>query len=149
MSNILPKCECCSVCLEMSWITIIYKNADCRSVMCPSFIIYIASRFILPWNFHALLCSLKNNEFSVLHYIIKLKKLPYTTLCYIASRFIRPIFGYSVIWDKIKFYVCMYGTFAYSFIMLLHRSLASSWGLLAIKRIYRHCNAMNAKTTDS
>ena len=77
--------------LEMSRITVIYENASCRFLMCPSFTVMELTALTKVTLHYSLVtsstCSLQNNAFSVLHYVIK---LPYTTLCYIASKFIPP-----------------------------------------------------------
>ena len=130
-AKILPLCTCCSICLEMSWITVLYKNTGCRLVIYVS-IIYLLDRFeihsalelsrmIVFARKQCILCSASRHK----SYLT----LPYVTL-------LRDLFCHE--------------TFANSFIMLPPRNLASSWGcLLAIKQIYSYCNAMNAKTTDS
>ena len=47
-AKILLTRGCCSICLEMSWITVIYENADRRFVMCPSFTVMEGTLY-LEW----------------------------------------------------------------------------------------------------
>ena len=66
----------------MSWITVNYENAGCRLVIC--------SPFTVTKRTHALYYAPVRSKTMHFLFCVTLKKFPYTTLRYTASRFILP-----------------------------------------------------------
>ena len=91
-AKILPVRACCSICSEMSWITVIYKNTGCRLVVFPSWnsLMHYTYMHVFARKWCILCSALRYKSYLSLPYVTSLRSDSFSLGTYYAGLIMLP-----------------------------------------------------------